>query len=243
MSVVKIEPGPDAPKQAQTAMIKARPGETIEFGAGKFEFVSTLSLDVDHVTIRGQGPDKTIFSFKNQGQGTGGEGLLVTGKEDVTVEDLAVEDAKGDAIKVNGTKGLFFRNVRAEWTGGPKETNGGYGLYPVLCTDVLIEGCTVMGASDAGIYVGQSREHHRPSQHGRAERRRHRDRELHPGRRLREHRDRQFRRHPGLHDARPAHEGRPSLPRLQEHGPSPTTTTTSPPRATSLRPSRPGPAS
>jgi parallel beta-helix repeat protein len=74
----------------------------------------------------------------------------------VTLQDLAVEDAKGDAIKVNGTKGLFLRNVRAEWTGGPAETNGGYGLYPVSCGDVLIEGCTVRGASDAGIYIGQS---------------------------------------------------------------------------------------
>ena len=62
----------------------------------------------------------------------------------------------GDGIKTNGTKRIIFRNVRTEWTGGPKETNGGYGIYPVLCTDVLIEGCKVSGASDAGIYVGQS---------------------------------------------------------------------------------------
>ena len=108
------------------------------------------------MTIRGQGPDKTILSFKDQGQGTGGEGLLVTSKEDVTLEDLAVEDARGDGIKANGTKRIVFRNIRTEWTGGPKETNGGYGIYPVLCTDVVIEGCKVIGASDAGIYVGQS---------------------------------------------------------------------------------------
>ena len=57
---------------------------------------------------------------------------------------------------MQGTRGLFVRKVRAEWTGGAKETNGGYGLYPVLCTDVVIEECTVRGASDAGIYVGQS---------------------------------------------------------------------------------------
>ena len=63
---------------------------------------------------------------------------------------------RGDAVKAQGTKKIVFRNVRAEWTGGPKETNGGYGIYPVLCTDVLIEGCTSIGASDAGIYVGQS---------------------------------------------------------------------------------------
>ena len=76
--------------------------------------------------------------------------------EGVTVEDLAVEDAKGDAVKAQDTKKVTFRRVRTEWTGGPKATNGAYGLYPVLCTDVLIEECTAIGASDAGIYVGQS---------------------------------------------------------------------------------------
>jgi parallel beta-helix repeat protein len=153
---IRIDPGPDAPKKAQAAMINARPGDVIELGAGRFDCRATLSLDVSGVTIRGQGPDKTILSFKDQGQGTGGEGLLVTSKENVTIEDLAVEDARGDAIKAQGTKKMVFRNVRAEWTGGPKETNGGYGFYPVICTDVVIENCTAIGASDAGIYVGQS---------------------------------------------------------------------------------------
>ena len=137
-------------------MINAKPGDVIAFGAGRFDFRATLSLDVSHVIVRGQGPDKTFLSFKDQGQGTGGEGLLVTGKEDVTLKDLAVEDAKGDAIKVQETKRIVFGNVRAEWTGGPKETNGGYGFYPVLCTDVVIKDCKAIGASDAGIYVGQS---------------------------------------------------------------------------------------
>jgi parallel beta-helix repeat protein len=154
--LTRIDAGPQAQKLAQTALIKAKPGEIIEFGPGKFEFVATLSLDVDSVTIRGQGPDETILSFGNQGQGTGGEGLLVTSKKGVTLENFAIEDAKGDAIKLQGTRGLFIRKVRAEWTGGPKETNGGYGLYPVQCVDVVIEECTVRGASDAGIYVGQS---------------------------------------------------------------------------------------
>jgi parallel beta-helix repeat protein len=154
--VTRIDPGPDAPKRAQAALINARPGEVVEFGAGRFDFRSTLSLDVSGVTIRGQGPDKTILSFKDQGQGTGGEGMLVTSKQDVTLQDFAVEDARGDAIKSNGTRRIVFRKIRAEWTGGPKETNGGYGLYPVNCTDVVIEDCTAIGASDAGIYVGQS---------------------------------------------------------------------------------------
>ena len=150
--------GADSPKRAQQALIEAKAGDVIEFGEGRFEFKSTLSLDVSGVTIRGQGPDKTIFSFKDQGQGTGGEGLLITSKQNVILENLAVEDARGDAIKANGTQKITFRKLRTEWTGGPKETNGGYGIYPVLCTGVVIEDCRVSGASDAGIYVGQSQD-------------------------------------------------------------------------------------
>ena len=154
--VAKIEAGADAHKRAQTALINAKPGDVIEFGEGKFDFTSTLSLDVSNVTLRGQGQDKTILAFDQQGQGTGGEGLLVTSKEKVTIENLAVEDAKGDAVKFNGTDGVTLRKVRTSWNGGQKETNGAYGLYPVLCKNVLIEDCIATDASDAGIYVGQS---------------------------------------------------------------------------------------
>jgi parallel beta-helix repeat protein len=81
--------------------------------------------------------------------------MLVTG-DDFTIEDLAFEDSKGDSLKVNGVKNTAIRRVRAEWTGGSKTSNGAYGLYPVQVTNVLIEGSVVKGASDAGIYVGQS---------------------------------------------------------------------------------------
>ena len=51
--------------------------------------------------------------------------------------------------------GKFLR-VKTEWTNGPKSENGAYGLYPVESKNVLIDGCVAIGASDAGIYVGQS---------------------------------------------------------------------------------------
>ncbi len=53
--------------------------------------------------------------------------------------------------------GIVFKNVKTEWTGKPKKENGSYGLYPVQCENVLIEACEAIGASDAGIYVGQSK--------------------------------------------------------------------------------------
>jgi parallel beta-helix repeat protein len=137
----------------QTALIEAEPGDVILMHAGTYEFQLGLSLDIDDVTLRGEGEAETILSF--DGQEDGAEGLLVAA-DGFTVEDLAVENTAGDAIKVNGGSRIVFRRVRTEWTGGPSEENGAYGIYPVQCADVLIEDSIVIGASDAGIYVGQS---------------------------------------------------------------------------------------
>lgn len=147
-------PGPDAQERLQEALILAKPGDTVELGAGVFELTVPLSLDVDRVTVKGQGMGKTVLSFK--GQETGGEGVLVTGNR-VTLQDFTVRDTKGDGVKAKGSKGIALRRVEATWSAGPKTTNGAYGLYPVGCTDVLIEGCKASHASDSGVYVGQSR--------------------------------------------------------------------------------------
>ena len=136
-------------------LLDARPGDVIEVPAGTFRFDRSLSLRVDDVTIRGQGPDKSILSFK--GQKAGAEGLLVNA-DGFTLERLAIEDSKGDGLKVSEAENVTIRGVRVEWTGGPKTSNGAYGLYPVLTRNVLIEDSVAIGASDAGIYVGQSRD-------------------------------------------------------------------------------------
>jgi parallel beta-helix repeat protein len=49
-----------------------------------------------------------------------------------------------------------MRKIRSAWTGQVSSKNGAYALYPVLCSDVIIENCEAIGSSDAGIYVGQS---------------------------------------------------------------------------------------
>jgi parallel beta-helix repeat protein len=150
----RVRPGPGAEQELQTALIEARPGDTVQLGRGRIELTSGLSLDVDRVTIRGEGEDESILSFNNQRRGA--EGLLIT-SDGVTLRDFAVENAKGDGIKARDCRGITFRRVRAEWTNGPDSNNGAYGLYPVNCSDVLIVDSIARGASDAGIYVGQSR--------------------------------------------------------------------------------------
>ena len=102
------------------------------------------------------GMEKTILSFK--GQTEGAEGLKITNGENITLEGFTVVDTKGDAIKVQSVDKLTFRNVKTDWSGRPKKSNGSYGFYPVQCKNVLLEDCIARGASDAGIYVGQSRE-------------------------------------------------------------------------------------
>lgn len=150
----RVAPGPNAQTELQTALIEAQPGDTVQLERGRYELTQGLSLSVDRVTIRGQGEARSILSFA--GQRRGAEGLLVTANG-VTLRDFAVEDTRGDAIKVRDCTGITFRGVRAEWTRGPNPENGAYGLYPVNCTNVLIERSIARGASDAGIYVGQSR--------------------------------------------------------------------------------------
>ena len=139
--------------EAQRALINATSGSTVAFGEGTFKFKTGLSLDVDDVTIIGQGMDKTILSIL--GQTDGAQGLLVTAN-DFTLEDIAFEDTKGDAVKVEGGNRVVIRRTSVKWNAGPNETNGSYGLYPVQSKNVLIEDSYVSGASDAGIYVGQS---------------------------------------------------------------------------------------
>jgi parallel beta-helix repeat protein len=149
---IALEEGASA-TAVQTALLEVPPGGTVAFGPGRFAFKVGLSLDVDGVTIKGAGPDRTILSF--QGQTQGAEGLLVTGNN-FTIHSLAIEDTRGDALKVLGAEGVTIDNVRVEWTRGPHEDNGAYGLYPVQCKHVKITNSVVKGASDAGIYVGQS---------------------------------------------------------------------------------------
>jgi parallel beta-helix repeat protein len=143
----------DYQKQLQTQLITAKPGDVIEVPPGVHSINRGLSLNVSGVTLRGAGMDKSILSFKGQRQGA--EGLLVNAS-DFTIEDLAIEDTAGDGLKINEGNNIVIRRVRTEWTNGPDEKNGAYGIYPVQASNVLLEECVAIAASDAGIYVGQS---------------------------------------------------------------------------------------
>ena len=144
-------------KDFQLKLILAEPGDTIKLESGLFPILGTLSMEgKEDIVIRGAGMNGTVLSFA--GQVEGAQGLSITNCTNITLEDFTVQNAKGDAIKCQYVNGITFRRVKAQWLGGPKPTNGAYGLYPVQCENVLIEHCVAIAASDAGIYVGQSKD-------------------------------------------------------------------------------------
>ena len=142
-------------KDLQTMLINAADGETIDLPAGNYMFKKSLLIDgKKNVTIKGAGMENTVLSFAMQEEGA--EGIKASNCINLTFEDFTIEDAKGDNIKVTDTRGITFRSVKSQWTGEPDETNGAYAFYPVLSKNVVVENCFAIGASDAGIYVGQS---------------------------------------------------------------------------------------
>ena len=148
-----VNPSADDQTAVQTALIEAKDGDVICFGEGTFSFKSELGLDTNNVTLHGAGAGKTIWDFS--AQDVGANGVLIK-SDGAIVEGLTVKGTPGDGIRADAVKGITFRNMAVLWDAAASDKNGAYGLYPVGSSDVLIDGCEVAGARDAGIYVGQS---------------------------------------------------------------------------------------
>lgn len=150
-----IAPGADAYRKAQEALIAARPGDAICFAAGTFEFDRTLTVEeVSDITLCGAGMDKTILKFT--GSATD-EGISAAHTDGIVIRDLTVFGTPGDGIKVSDSDGVTFLRTAVKWSDDDDPgSHGAYGLYPVLCHNVLVEESVSHGASDAGIYIGQS---------------------------------------------------------------------------------------
>lgn len=146
--------GQDEVEKIIEAFIMAEDSSTIEIPAGFYELNTQLILDnKTAIKIKGAGMDQTVLSFRNLK--SGGEGVKIVGNN-ITVEDLSIEDAPGDGIKAQHTDGITFRRINVTWTNGDKSKNGTYAIYPVQCKNVMIDECIASHSKDAGIYVGQS---------------------------------------------------------------------------------------
>jgi parallel beta-helix repeat protein len=152
---VAFTAGKSTEDQIQTAVQTAQSGTTLAFSAGTFPFTNTVALfQQNNVTILGAGIDKTIFDFTNQAAGS--DGVDASSGTGLVFSHFTIQNAKGNALKVLGSQNVVFDTVKTTWTTPNATTNGPYGIYPVQVQDLIIEHCVVTGASDSGIYVGQS---------------------------------------------------------------------------------------
>ncbi len=160
-----ICPSENATAEALIAFFDAREGDTIEFCEGHFDLGTGLIVNSKNgITIKGAGIDKTFLSFTNSDSS---EGLNISHADGIVMEGFTVQDTPGNAIRVYRSKYVTFRAIRALWSDyatcstDPEADDacahhGAYGLYPVESRHILIEDSESWGASDAGIYVGQS---------------------------------------------------------------------------------------
>lgn len=145
---------PPAPKtiavapggKIQAALDAAGPGDTIVVPPGTYN--ETLTVRTYGLTLRGErgGAERPVLD----GQGTFNNGVLAVGGK-FTIEQFVVRNYTENGVIVKGADGVVFRDIVTENTGE-------YGLFPVETANVLIERCMASGATDTGLYVGQSRD-------------------------------------------------------------------------------------
>lgn len=180
-----IEPGESATNDAVAAFFEAAPGDTIEFACGFFEFSTGLVMqDTEGVTVKGCGREKTVLSFLESDTAEGflisnvkgvtvsdltvtdtpGDGIKIKSSDIVTYRNVRTMWSSADnTVAADNYESAIQYECPAEPLSAinqapyaPDSGNGRYGIYPVQASNVLLDNVESLGASDAGIYVGQS---------------------------------------------------------------------------------------
>ncbi len=137
-----VRPG----QSIQAAVDRCAPGDRVEVEPGVYR--QTVAIDRDGVTLVGLNRD-------GQRAVLDGGGALAdavqSSADDLVVEGFVIRHFKGNGILASKASRVVFRDLIVD-------DAGLYGVYPVECSGVLVEGCTVSGISDAAIYVGSSRD-------------------------------------------------------------------------------------
>lgn len=142
-----------AGESIQAAVDRARPGDTIEVMPGFYK--EEVKVDLDNITLRGitssaaagaNGVTRPVLD----GEKRLSDGVLATGSNFV-IENFDIQHYVANGVVAQHARNVAFRNLKIDDTGL-------YGVYPVSCTGVRIEGCVATGIADAALYVGQSRD-------------------------------------------------------------------------------------
>jgi cytochrome c peroxidase len=142
-----------AGESIQAAVDRARPGDVIEVMPGVYK--EEVKVDLDNITLRGVGAATApvpggVARPVLDGEKKLSDGVLATGSNFV-IENFDLQHYVANGVVAQHARNVTFRNLKIDDTGL-------YGVYPVSCTGVRIEGCVATGIADAALYVGQSRD-------------------------------------------------------------------------------------
>jgi len=141
-TVLIVKPG----QSIQAAVDRARQGDRIEVFPGVYHqsiMVDKAGISLIGVQVNGERP---MLDGDNK------LGDAIQGSADhFLMQGFAIRNYTGNGIVNHRASHVTYRDLIVE-------NPGLYAVYPVECVGVLVEGCVVSGAKDAGIYVGQSRE-------------------------------------------------------------------------------------
>lgn len=149
-----VEPSMDDQMALQGALLDAMDGDTVCMADGNYTLNTEVSISANNVTLRGASRDGTVLDFSTQNLGA--NGIKITG-DGVTIAAMTVKNTPGDGIRGDEVNDITYDDVAVIWDKKASLDNGAYGFYPVGCDGVVIRNSLVVGARDAGIYVGQSK--------------------------------------------------------------------------------------
>jgi parallel beta-helix repeat protein len=136
------------PKETiQEAVDRSGPGDTIEVPYGIYH--ESVVLDWSDVKLVGIPNDKGEWPVID-GEGTRSDGVIASGNN-FEMYNFAVKNYTSNGVLVEGATKVYLHDMYIENTGV-------YGVYPVRCTDVLIERIEATLMNDAAIYAGKSQD-------------------------------------------------------------------------------------
>ncbi|MCP3958728.1 MAG: DUF1565 domain-containing protein [bacterium] len=137
-----VRPG----ERIQDAIDAAEAGEVVAVMPGTYH--ETLTLDVSGISLTGMEVDGERAVL--DGRGILADGIIGSGSG-LEIRGFEIRDYTANGVMINLGSKVGFRDLHLSNTGL-------YGIYPVEVVGVRIEDCSVTGARDAGLYVGQSKD-------------------------------------------------------------------------------------
>jgi parallel beta-helix repeat protein len=140
-----IRVGPN--ETIQQAVDRSGPGDTIEVPYGIYHESVVLDWsDVKFIGIPNSDGEWPVID----GEGTRADGVIASGNN-FEMAFFSVKNYTSNGVLVEGATKVYLHDMYIENTGV-------YGVYPVRCTDVLIERIEATLMNDAAIYAGKSRD-------------------------------------------------------------------------------------